>query len=163
MSNCAVVTKLSHSILYVICWYSFMLNPKMFAQCPNPSTMWAILRVINAWFHYCKFMCDMQYLICWMFSFICSLSWCIYDIPILLCSISEFIYFVFNSLFACFNSFITWAIIALSAAIFVASSLLPCIGNSCISNCIALQSAFMLKIICGIGRFTFWPLVIVTI
>ena len=30
-------------IIYVICWYSFMLHLKVFAPYPNPSTMWAIL------------------------------------------------------------------------------------------------------------------------
>ena len=33
-------------ILYVICRYSFMLHPKKFAPCLNPSPTWAILFVI---------------------------------------------------------------------------------------------------------------------
>ena len=33
-------------ILYVICRYSFILHLKMFALCPNPSTIWAIVYVI---------------------------------------------------------------------------------------------------------------------
>ena len=56
----------------------------------------------------CKFMCVMRYLIrctC-MFSFIGNVCWSIYEISILLCSVSETIY-------VWFNSFITWAQIAL--------------------------------------------------
>ena len=79
-----------------------------------------------AYFHYVvsKFMCDMQYLICCMFSFICNVSWFIYDT---ICSMSETIYVVSKNPFVCLNSFITWAKIALSVSIFVASSLLCCI------------------------------------
>ena len=75
----------------------------------------------------CKFMRDMRYLICCMFSSICNVSRFIYDISILLRSMSETIYVVSQNPFACFNSFITWAKIALSVSFFVASSFLCCI------------------------------------
>ena len=65
-----------------------------------------------------KFMCDMRFLICCMFSFICNVSWSIYDISILSCSMSETIHIVSINPFGCFNSFITWAEIALSVSIF---------------------------------------------
>ena len=72
----------------------------------------------------CKFMCDLRYLICCMYSFTYNVSWSIYDISILLWSMSERIYVVSKNPFVCFNSFTTWAKIALSVSIFVAVSLL---------------------------------------
>ena len=74
----------------------------------------------------CKFMCDMRYLIWSMLSFICYVSWSTYDISIVF-SVSETIYVVSKNLFVCFNSFVTWATIALSVSIFVASCLICCI------------------------------------
>ena len=59
-----------------------------------------------------------------------KLSWSIYDISILLCSMSESTYFVSKNPFACFNSFVTWASIAHSVSIFVASRVLCCIAKS---------------------------------
>ena len=101
-------------ILYFIYRYSFMMHPKMFALCQNPSTTWAIVYVIR-WFHLCQVQIYvwMRYLICCVFSYICSVSWSIYEISILLCSMSETICVVSKNPFACFNSFITWAKIAL--------------------------------------------------
>ena len=104
-----------------------MLHPRMFVLCPNLSTILSIVNChmitfINV---VCKCMRDMRYLICCMFSSITI--WSIYDISIFLCSMSETIYVVSQNTFACFNSFITWAKIALSVSIFVASSLLCCI------------------------------------
>ena len=103
--------------------------------------------------------CDMWYLICCMFCFICNVSWSIYDISIMLCSMSETIYVVSKNSFVCFNSFITWAKIALSVSIFGASSLLCCI---CKIKFIYTRDYLCCigKIKCGIGRFTFWPLLL---
>ena len=80
-------------------------------------------------FHYCKFMCDIRYLINIVFSFICSMYWPIYIISISLCNMSESTYDMPINPFACFNLFIIWAKIALFVSIFVASSLLRCIGE----------------------------------
>ena len=95
--------------------------------------IWKCLRYAQIYLQYgqlwmsyvmCKFMCDLQYLICCMYSFTYNVSWSIYDISILLWSMSERIYVVSKNPFVCFNSFTTWAKIALSVSIFVASSLL---------------------------------------
>ena len=101
----------------------------MLAPCPNPSINMSnitchMLNFINVM---CKFMCDMRYLICCMFSFISNVSLSIYGISISLCSLSESIYGASKNPFACFNSFITCPNIAFSVLIFVASSLLCCI------------------------------------
>ena len=63
----------------------------------------------------CKFMCVMRYLIRFtcMFSFLGKVCWSIYEISILLCSMSETIYVVSKNPYVWFNSFITWAKIAL--------------------------------------------------
>ena len=63
-----------------------------------------------------KFKCDMRFLIFCMFSFIYNVSWSIYDISILSCSMSETIHIVSINPFGCFNSFITWAEIVLSVS-----------------------------------------------
>ena len=89
----------------------------------------------------CKFMCVMRYLIrctC-MFSFIGNVCWSIYEISILLCSMSETIYVVSKN--PCMVQFIH-NMGKNSAHSFMLKIILCGIG----------------KIICGIGRFTFWPL-----
>ena len=62
--------------------------------------------------------------------FLCNVSWSIHDISILLCSMYEFIYVASKSLFACFNSLLTWAKIAHFVSVFVAPSLLCCIWSN---------------------------------
>ena len=100
-----------------------------------------------------KLICDMQYLICCI-SFICKMSWSIYDVSMLLCSMSESIYVVSGNQFACFKLFITWAKMAHSVSIFVSSSLLCCFAKS-MHSCS--------KFICCTSRLTFLPSLIITI
>ena len=103
----------------------------------------------------CKFICDMLHLICAMFSSICNMSWYIYDIfpfshvaclnPCMMCLKIDVVGFY---------SFITWTKIALSGSIFVACSWLCRMGK--------FKRCMLIKLFSGMGRFTFWPMVIVT-
>ena len=117
--------------------------------------------MLNFIYVVCEFMCDMRYLIRCMFSFICNLSWSNYNVSILLCCMPETIYIVCKKSFVCFNSFVTWA-----------KKSTVCVHFCCVHfSMLYLQNhLFMRKIICGIrkiicdiDRFTFGPMVIVTI
>ena len=105
-----------------------MFHSKMFALCSNPSTIWAIVYVICLLsLMLCANLCvtcNVWYVVCLVL--ICNMCRSIYDISILLCSMSETNYVVSkNPLYASIHS--QWAKIALSVSIFVASSLLCCI------------------------------------
>ena len=129
-------------IIYVICWYSFVLHPKMFAPCASPSTI----------IHVC----------------LISLMLCVNS-----CMTCGIWYVVCSVLYAtCLNS--------LNICLFC---YVPCMNQFMLCLKILCQffyiqfdtldlqdGGFVLKIICGlnkiissIGRFTFWPLVIVII
>ena len=116
-----------------ICHMSIFIHIASENVCAMPKSIYnmgnCICHMLTFIYVMCRFMCDMRYLICCMFSFICNVSWSIYDISILLCNMSETIYVVSKNPFVCFNSFIIWAKIALSGPIFVAFSLLCCIGK----------------------------------
>ena len=84
-------------ILYVICQYSFMLHPKMYGPCPNPSTICEFLHVM------CLLMCHMLY----------PFTYAICFDPCIMC---------LKTHVAWGNSLITWAKIALSLSLFVVSS-----------------------------------------
>ena len=135
------------------CRYSFMLPSKMLALCPNPSTIWAIVYVICllSLMLRAHVTCSIWYVVC----FICNVSWSIYDISIMFCSMYETFYVVSKNTFVCFNWFVKWAKIAHSVSTFS----LQC----CICKIIHLCSRFFMllgKNICGILRFNFWPLLL---
>ena len=117
-------------VLYVICRYSSMLHPKMLRYAEICPQYWRLYMLYASFINVmCKFMYDMRYLIYCVFSFICNASWSSYDISICYAAcLKPYIYYVVSkNPFLCLNSFITWAKIALSVSIFVASSLLCCI------------------------------------
>ena len=98
--------------------------------------------MLNFIYVVCEFMCDMRYLICFMFSFICNVSRSIYNVSVLLCCMSETIYVV------CKKSICLLQFncnkgnkIALSVSIFVVSIFLCCICKI-IYSCARLYVAF---------------------
>ena len=85
----------------------------------------SMFNIGNCLCHMLTFIYGIWYAVCSVLYAFCPDPFMIY--PFLLCSVSEGIYVVSKNPFVCLNSFITWAKIALSLSIFVASSLLCCI------------------------------------
>ena len=108
----------------------------------------------------CHCLCDSRYLICCMFSFICKVSWSIYDISILLCSILGTIYVVSKNRFPCFNKSIEQAKKALSVSIVLHPVCYVVFSKSCIRTKKYMRHSQNYNVING--RFTYWPSVIVT-
>ena len=108
-------------VLYLMYQYSFILLPKMYAPCPNPSPIWVtsdvpkVIIVIIQIFMWCVVI-D----ICYMFNFICicPAPFMLHPIPHVSC-LNAFMV-CFKKHLISFNSLITWAKIAHSVSLFVA-------------------------------------------
>ena len=111
-----------------------MLHPKMFAPCPNPSTIWAFLHVICLislfFIVMCNYMCDMWYLICTMFSLICNVSRSMHENPSIYVTCLNPCMMCLKFHMRSFNLFKTREKIALSVSISVASSCYVVLANS---------------------------------
>ena len=129
-----------------ICHMSILIHVASENVCPMPKSIYNMgycichmLCFINVMW---KFMCDMRYLICFMFSFMCSVSRFMNYISILLCSMSETIYVVYNM--GKYSARVNFCCVQFDKLYLQNHSLMP-------------------KIICGIGRFIFWPLLYMTL
>ena len=147
-------------ILYAISRYSFMLHPKMFALCPSPSTIRAIVYAICLLsLILCANLCvtyGIWYVVCSVLYATCPDPLMMYPFCYVACLKAFMLCLKIH--FVCLNSFITLAKISALRVIFccVQFAMLYLQNNS-----------FMLKIICGIGKitcgicsFTFCPLLL---